>query len=77
VPTQVKELKNKNSVNYLVEVWNTYIFTKNYRIFYLKIATKLSKIWFGMLDPDPKSGIRKKTYSGSGIPDPQATALHF
>jgi hypothetical protein len=49
--------------------------SKNYRTFYPKIVTKLSKIW--VCDPgskirDPRSGIRDpdKTYSGSRILDP-------
>ncbi len=47
---------------------NIILILKNYRTFYSKIVTKLSKIWVW----DPGSEIRdpEKTYSGSWIPDP-------
>jgi hypothetical protein len=41
-------------------------FQRIMELFTQKIVTKLSKIWVW----DPRSGIRKKTYSGSQIPDP-------
>jgi hypothetical protein len=46
-------------------------FSKNYRTFYPKIVTKLSKMGFGIRDP--RSGIREKPIPDPGVkkaPDP-------
>ncbi len=49
------------------------IFQRNIELFTQKIVTKLSKIWVS----DPRSGIRKKTYSGSRIQGPKRHRKHW
>ncbi len=59
IPFYVATNFTKLNIILVLKCWRKKLFTQ-------KIVTKLSKIWVR----DPGSGIRKKTYSGSQIPDP-------